>query len=158
MRRLTNFLDSKRRKERGDSEVITALMVIPLVVWLIFSLIDVSLYMQARSEVQNVARDAARQVAIYGGNDSRLNPFGKTISQAAFDRLYQNGKCTASKCVEPPKVTCTPSSTNASGQQVVCTITYRYSAIYGNNPISGFAGFLGSSFTVSETARAETGF
>jgi len=158
MRSIKRAIRSRIGSDRGDSEIITTLMVIPLVIWLIFSLIDTSLYMQARSEVQNVARDGARQVAIYGGNDSRLNPDNKSISQQVFDRLYQNGKCTASVCTTPPVVTCTPNSTTAGGQLVSCSITYSYSAIYGNNPITGFAGFLGHSFTVSETAFAETGF
>lgn len=158
MRRIERAIRSRIDSESGSSEVITTLMVIPLVLWLIFSLIDTSLYMQARSEVQNVARDGARQVAIYGGNDSRLNPDNKAISQQVFDRLYQNGKCTASVCDAPPIVTCTPNATTAGGQEVGCTIEYSYRAIYGNNPITGFAGFLAQSFTVTETAFAETGF
>lgn len=151
-------LRDREQGERGDGELVTALFIIPIVLWILFSLIDISLYMQTRSEVQNVARDSARQVAIYGGNNSRLNPYGDSIARVTLERLYQDGKCTPGLCEKAPTVQCTPGTATQAGQQVGCSITYHYRAIFGNNPITGFAAFLGSEFTVTETAYAETGF
>jgi Flp pilus assembly protein TadG len=148
----------QKKSERGSGEVITALIMLPLVIWLIFSLIDVSLYFTARSNVQNVTRDAARQVAVWGGNASRLNPSNQAVDKAAYNLLYVNGKCTASSCTKPPVVKCTPQVTTVAGQTVACSTTYHYSAANKNNPISGFASILNRSFTITETARSETGF
>ena len=150
-------LKPRSKSENGGSEIITTLMILPLILWLIFSLIDVSVYLTARSSVQNAARDAARQVSVWGGNNSRLNPLGVTVATATFNQLYNNGKCTPGACTRPPVVSCTPEVTNRPGDSVQCSITYYYRSIYAGNPITGFASFLNHSFTVVETARAETG-
>lgn len=159
LRRLA-ITPAKRQNERGSAELVSFIFVIPLLAWLIFSLIDISLYMNARSEISNVARDAARQVAIYGGNDNPLlNPYKSgTIAANIKKSLYSGGKCTASGCKKAPTVKCTPAVTKKPGEMVQCSITYHYKSALGGNPIAGFADFLGSSFTVQETARSEAGF
>lgn len=145
--------------ESGDSEIITALLVLPMIIWLIFSTIDVSLYMNTRSSVQNAARDAARQVAVYGGDNSRLNPYApNTVALTARNTLWNGSKCTPSACKQAPEVTCTPTIVAKAGDVVSCTIKYYYTTAASGNPISGFAGFLNKPFTVTETARAEVGY
>lgn len=148
-----------RQNDSGSGEVIATLFMTPIVLWLIFSLIDVSAYFQARTSVQNAARDGARQVAIWGGNNSPLNPTTQSVAQITKNNIYNasTGKCTPGACKQPPKVTCTPDRTAQAGQQVSCTIVYYYQPAASGNPFTGFTGFLNNSFTITETARAETG-
>lgn len=160
MKTMRTLLAHRTREEKGAAEIISILFTVAIMTWLIFSLIDISLYMQARSAVQNVARDAARSVAIYGGDKSNLNPSGKKISEQTQAMLYSGGKCTISKCPNgyKPKVSCTPTVTKSAGEVVSCTVTYKHQAIYGNNPITGFVSMVGGEFKIRETARSETGF
>lgn len=144
------------KSERGDSELVSLLVVIPLVIWIIFTIIDVSMYMQARTKVQSVVRDGARQVAIYGGNNSSLNPYDVTVANQTKTMLYKNGKCIGVRCAEQPTLTCTPAVATQAGQQVSCTSTFTYKSIYGFNPF-GF-NFLMRPFEITEYAFSETGF
>lgn len=157
-----NALRSRARGERGSGELITAMIIIPVILALILSLIDMALYMQARSHVSSAARDGARMVAIYGGNNNpALQPpgfGGKTVQRVIRDRLWNGSRCTLSHCTSQPTVRCTPSVTTRAGEQVECSVTYRYRSLYGNSPLNIFKGVTGKAFTMQGTARAETGF
>lgn len=146
--------------ESGSSEVITTLFMVPILLWLIFSLIDVSLYFQARTSVQNVARDAARQSSIWGGNQSSLRPFDESVSQNARNALFdeETDTCIPGACSEVPTVNCTPNVTSYAGDTVSCTISYTYRPVYSGNPFTGFGSLLNSPIVITETSRAETGF
>lgn len=158
MRKLLNSL--RMKSERGDATIVTTLLVVPILFFLILTMIDVSYYFQARSAVQSVTRDAARQVAIYGGNNNKaLNPNGnKTVAKVALEKLYSGGKCTQSGCNSAPVVTCTPTTTTQAGQEVSCTTRYSYKTINPANPITKMFGFTSDTIVVKEYAKAETGF
>lgn len=151
------FIRKARNNESGSGEVVAVLFMLPLVLWLILSLIDVSIYFQARTSVQNVARDSARQVAIWGGNKSPLNPSSTAIATNAKNTLWNGKKCSPSACSKAPAVTCTPNKTSRAGQQVSCSITYYYKSVAPGNPFTGFSGFLNKKFVIKEVARSETG-
>lgn len=146
------------RNEFGASDLVTAVLMIPLAVYLIFSLINVTFYMQARSSVQQVVRDGVRQVALYGGQQSNLplNTSGKTVSSLVKSALYKNGDCTKSFCYKPPVVSCSPGKASKVGQQVSCKVTYTYKPLV--NDIFGFAAMTAKPFTISETSLSETGY
>lgn len=61
----------KLKSDRGGSELISFILLVPLFLGLIVSAVDVSFYFANRSQVQDIARDAARTVAIYGGNGDK---------------------------------------------------------------------------------------
>lgn len=149
-------LRKKFKRENGDSEVISVLFIIPLVIFLLFAFIDISMYFQSRSTVQSMTRDAARSVAIYGGNDSRLNPNSKSIATTLKDQLYKNGECTVSDCAKPPQVKCSPTTTKKAGQITTCSVRYTYKSLNPLNPIS--APITNKTYIVTATSRAETGF
>lgn len=149
-------LRKRFKGENGDSEVISVLFIIPIVILLLFAFIDVSMYFQTRSTVQTMTRDAARSVAIYGGNDSRLNPNSKSISATLKDQLYKNGKCTVSSCGSAPQVKCTPTVTNRAGQITTCSVRYQYKSLNPLNPIS--SPITNKQYIVTASSRAETGF
>ena len=63
----------KDSKDRGDSELVSLVLLIPLIVGILFTMIDMSVYFSNRAQIQSAARDAARTVAIMGGNGTSLS-------------------------------------------------------------------------------------
>lgn len=147
------------REERGSSELPVTIILLPFVIFLIFALIDISFYMNTRSNVQSILRDGTRLVALYGGNSSGspLNPNGKNIDVMITDRLWQNGECTQSYCDSKPIVSCTPNLARNIAQDVSCTITYDYRPVV-NDFFFGFSGVTDPKFTIRETSISETRF
>lgn len=149
----------RRREEKGSSDIVVILLTLPIVIFLLLSLIDISLYFQARTMVQNVTRDAARDVSVWGGAsaNSPLNPTNRSVQNQARDRLWDGQQCTSGNCSRSPVVTCTPNQTSRAGQTVSCTTQYWYHSLVPGNPISAFGGLTNASFTITEYARSETG-
>lgn len=152
----------KRRDENGSAEIITTLFVMPFLLYLILALIDISLYMNTRSSVESVTRDAVRQAAMWGGTGPsvRLNPTGKGVDTLIFNRLYEGGKCNYSSCIAPPSVTCGPTQVSNAGTPVSCTVTYKYKSVVPGMSLLGFEGITKNAegFTITEKALSETGY
>lgn len=155
MKQLRKRLQVLRKEDRGASDIITILFLLPILLLLIFSMIDLSLYVMARSTVQGVARDGARQVAMWGGNESSLR--GKASAPTANMKtalVHGNGNCKPSACTKAPVIQCTPKQTSAAGDNVSCSVTYSYRSVTGNYSL--FSALTNQSFTVTQTSRAET--
>lgn len=56
------------KSNRADSSLVSTIILIPLLLIVLVSIVDMGFYFSARAQYQNLARDAARTVAIYGGN------------------------------------------------------------------------------------------
>lgn len=153
---IRNFLS--RRTHREDGEIVETVLIVPFVVFLLFAFINMSMYFQARGTVQNIGRDGARQVALYGGSLSTVprNNSGQDVTQTVFNKLYSSGHCTISGCSRPPRVTCTPAQATAAGQDVSCTIIYYFSPVA--NDYFGFAAITAQPFTIQEHFISETGY
>lgn len=69
-------LRAKLDSDRGDSTLVSTILVIPLILGILITMIDVSVYFSNRSQVMNMSRDAVRIVSIYGGNgtDTQATP------------------------------------------------------------------------------------
>ncbi len=59
---------TKLRSDRGDSTLVSTILVIPLILGILITMIDVSVYFSNRGQMLNLVRDSARQVAIFGGD------------------------------------------------------------------------------------------
>lgn len=163
---MTRLLKARRNeREQGASELIQTLLMLPLAIFMILAMIDVGLFFQARTTVQNSARDAARQVAMWGGLNTRLTPSGYNVENALYKSLYntKTKKCTYGRCSSAPKVSCKVVNgggggtyATSAGQDVYCRVTYSYNPISDN----GFLHFdkILKPFTIEEHARTETGF
>lgn len=163
MQRYRNLLLSrKRNSEKGASDIIVVLFVAPIMVFLLFGMIDVSTWLQAREHTYNSVRDAARQVAFFGGNDHRvsLNPNSDYVSNVIRDTKMRGGNNTCAPglpCTRPADLTCTPNVVRTLGQTVSCTGTYHYQSVAGGMTAwLGFGDLLGQPITVTETYMAET--
>lgn len=155
---------SKRRNESGSAEVISMIFVMPFLLFLILALVDVSLYMNTRTSVQNVTRDAVRQSANWGGTSAniRLNPTGLNTAQLIKNRLYNSstGKCKYSGCTTPPVVTCTPAKASTAGTDISCTVTYKYKTVVPGLDLLGFSTLTSNpdGFKITEHNITETGY
>lgn len=146
------------RSDKADS-MVSAVFVIPVILVVIVTGLDFSLYMTDRAQIQGIARDGARTVAIMGGNGTSTyatpleKSYGKTITEAcgpiksttpAYKAL--NSGSTAIECnimdalnnsnglvnVQVNSVKCTPSITKAIGDRVTCEIKWQYGGIPGS--------------------------
>lgn len=152
----------KTSEESGAGEIISILFITPVLLWFIFTMLDLFFYFEARREVQNITADAAQTVAILGGNNSRYNPnSNKTIAQETRDVLWNGTRCTPGNgCPRGyiPRVTCTPGTASQAMQLVSCTTTYKYRSVYNGTIFKGLADLTSSEFKVTSTARSQTGF
>lgn len=158
MNTILNRLRARRRDENGN-DVITSVFMLPLIIGLIVTMIDVSTYFQARSEVQNITKNAARTIALVGGNSAKipLNNLGKTPSDIARSQLWDGSKCLPTACSAAPTVTCTPNIARSLNQTVTCTTVYRYQSAGGALvQWLGFGDLLSVPIRAVETTRSET--
>lgn len=130
-KKMNAFIESRNKNEDGASEFINALVILPVLIILVFSVFNVGSYFVAMSQVSDVAKEMTRKVAIYGGDDSELtraNNSGEKLSTTLKNALWQNGKCTYSACTQAPTVTCTKYSGAGlqlkPGDTVNCSVTY----------------------------------
>ena len=180
MLRVWRVLFARRtHDERGSAEFATALMVLPVLFILIVGCVEIGFYVQTRMRVENIARDAARQVAAQGGNyNEHVRSTDQKIDDQAFTKLWDGSKCKLSQCAPSdgyaakPEIRCdyVTGSDNVehsgldqvqlSGETVTCKVKYPYNGLSGHlmDGAMGLGiGGLMKPFTVSESARSETG-
>lgn len=154
MKKKINF----RFNERAD--VVQTIFMFPIALFLLFALINLSSFFQLRAEVQNVARDGARLVALYGGNSVNAvrNTAGKTVETQLMGLLWKDGRCTLSYCTTRPVIDCTPDIAASAGQTVTCNIRYSYSPIAPvPEGLEGLNGVVAQPISVTATYVSETG-
>lgn len=157
MYKFRKWLD-RHTNERGD--IVQTILMLPIAIFLLFSLINLSSYFQLRAELQDTARSGARLVALYGGNGTGavLNHTGKTVEATILGNIWDGEKCTLSYCASKPTVKCSPTITKIAGEIVTCNIKYYYSPIAPvPSGLEGLNGVSSQPMSVSSTYVAETG-
>lgn len=158
MFKLANRLKETRDYEEG-SDIVTTLFMIPFILGLIFVMVDVSSYFQARSAVQSIVRDGARQVALYGGQAANipLNEADKSVANQVRSRLWQNGQCVVSACTSAPVVVCGPNRATSLNADAFCRVTYSYRG-FGGGLVQwlGFGAVIDPPFEIEERFKVET--
>lgn len=157
---MSKFREWQKRhtNERGD--VIQTVMMLPIAIFLLFALINLSSYFSIRAQVQDTARSGARLVALYGGSGTGavMNNSGRTVEAKVMDILWNGSECTFSYCVQKPEVTCSPAITKIAGELVTCNIKYYYTPIAPVPEfLNGLNGVTGQPMSVTSTYVAETG-
>lgn len=174
----------KDSKDRGDSELVSLVLLIPLIVGILFTMIDMSVYFSNRAQIQSAARDAARTVAIMGGNGTSLSgtpievKYGSS-RQKACEGLATNERTkkayssasTVSEChamqsyaksaglvnVEIESLKCTPTKTDGVGVKTQCVVKWKFGHVPGS-PL-GFVktekGLAGTHNTTVGTSESE---
>lgn len=85
---LKRFLKKKAKSDRGASSLISFILLVPLFLGLVITAVDLSFYFSNRAQVEAVARDAARTVAIFGGD-------GDATQATSIERSYGTSRATA---------------------------------------------------------------
>lgn len=141
------------RNERGDA-LVSTIIIFPLMIIMLVTAIDFSIYMANRGQVQGVARDGARTVAIMGGNGNATKgtpieaKYGSSKEESCKDVNSDALKpsTTAIECniikglethkglvnVEITGVKCSPNKANFIGQRVQCEVSWKYGGIPGS--------------------------
>lgn len=144
--------------ERGD--IVQTVFMMPIAIFLLFALINLSSYFSIRAQIQDTARSGARLVALYGGNSAGaiLNHTGETVDSKILGALWDGNKCKISYCAQKPEVSCSPTITQVAGELVTCNIKYYYSPIAPvPSGLAGLNGVTGQPMSVTSTYVAETG-
>jgi len=78
----------RMKSDRGASSLISFMLVVPLLLGAVFMTIDFTFYNANRNQVDAIARDAARTVAIYGGN-------GNATKATSIEKSYGMSRANA---------------------------------------------------------------
>jgi Flp pilus assembly protein TadG len=170
---MRRFRNKSGSNERG-AEAAAMIIVLPVLIVLILSLIDIGLMFRTRIVIQNEVNGAVRAMAAEGGN---LNPRATADNIAWSTKLRNriantNNTCRISTCVAGQLVTVdcndiisptgalrtADNTTNANGEYVRCTVRYPYRAINQrllSSPLGLGMGRVTQPFTVQITARSE---
>jgi len=85
---LKRFLKKKVKSDSGSSALVSFILLVPLFLSLVATGVDFSFYLANRGQVEATARDAARTVAIFGGN-------GTSAQSTTIERSYGTTKAVA---------------------------------------------------------------
>lgn len=124
--------------ENGVSEAATVIFVLPVIVALVFVMLEAGFNMRSRTIVDNITQDIVRNVALDGGDmNPRTNVQGKSWSQIGLERL--NSACSQNvlRCSGTPTFSCTPAVAANIGDVVSCTATVSYATV---SPLSTSTG------------------
>ena len=155
-------------REKGSTTVETVFMM-PIAIFILFAMINLSSYFSVRAQVENVAREGARLVALYGGQSTNAirNTSGESVENQVMDLIWdsETNQCEFSFCESAgngnqrqPVVSCTPNIARNAGEIVECTIQYWYSPLAPvPSGLEGLNGVFGQPITVSVTYVSETG-
>lgn len=156
---MSKFL-KRWRSDRGDSELVSLIIVLPIVLAVLFTIIDTSIYFSNRAIVQTAVRDGARTVAIMGGNGTNTlatpieKKYGATTASACTGlsanpqvaSAYIPGVSTVIECnalqtyskdpslinVKFTSLVCTPRLSRSIGEKTSCEVKWEYGSIPGS--------------------------
>lgn len=173
---------TKRRNDRADSAIVSFVIVLPLFFSFIITMVDTSIYFANRSIIQQLGRDAARTVSIFGGNgnatqetpleasygqsrcstatsDAKAMSVNKTDIECGLATRLLGGTGVAS--VVFVSVACGPEKSPAVGSETFCIIKWTYDGIPGAvmNFVSkkGSSGSYFQNNTTRVTSESEVG-
>lgn len=161
---MKKIVERFNQNESGAGELINALITIPIILILVFSVFNVGNYFITLGNVSEEVANSARQVAIYGGENSRV-AYAKnsnlSIATSLTNSLSSGGSCKLSQCTEiPTDVSCTkwnggPAGAIKPGDKVSCTITYHYKSFLGGVDF-GIGNVLEQPKVITQYSIAET--
>lgn len=175
-----------RREEKGVAEVAAAIFILPLLIALIFTLIEVSAYMRIRTMVDKATRDTTLMVAAEGANTAQRWSVLQSISgvnswsQYGTEQLRllcgnippqttYGGPLTGTpsaalgpRCTSAPQMTCSPTALQpAPGVTARCESTFYYRPLtsLSQSPVFslGFNGMLNSPIRIGVTSITSVG-
>ena len=163
MRKFLKGLNS----DRGES-LVSVLIVMPLLIVMLVTMVDFSVYILNQGQVRAAARDAARTVAIYGGNGTssgQITPIAKAYGTIESCPNHTSAECSLIRKLDKDSalvhsqvkdVQCTPSIATKIGQNVHCDVTWEYKGIAGSAlPLMRTIGGLSGEVSTRGTSESE---
>lgn len=143
-----------KKDENGGAELVSTLFVVPIIVFLLFTMIEMGMYFNTKAQVEMANRDGVRQAALWGGT-SKAAPINNTamdVAQIIDKQLGANSKSTCS----------TSGSTNgvakSAGQLVTCQTNYDYQPVAAGIFMFGLGDVIEDGITVTESSFTEVGY
>lgn len=149
------------KNERGVAEIYSAIIVLPVLVSLIFLLVETGFEVHYRSNVDSIVAQAVRGISLEGADynprvsiypptsnvntnsGSTTNSWSSHAQQALVSLCGNNGNYSVGRCSQVPTVTCSPASPGNQGDPVSCTADFYY------RPVSPLSSQTWSSFGLS---------
>jgi hypothetical protein len=103
------FVKRRINSESGDSQIVTLVLILPFFFSFLITIIDTSIYFSDNGTIQQVARDGARQVAIFGGA-------GDTTQETPIEASYSSS---SDSCSDPRSI-----NSNVPGGLVTSSYDY----------------------------------
>lgn len=185
--RREGFFRRWRRGERGFGEFAAAIFVLPVLIALVFTLIELGWYLRYRAMVDEATRLTTMMVAQEGANttqpwsalkyvdpSAKWSDFGKEqLRMLCFNAIpaqtASGGGATGAvpsgigqRCSQPPTMTCTPENLQENpGEVVRCNSTFYYTPLtaLGRSPIFsfGFSGLFARPIEIFVVSRTSVG-
>lgn len=122
-------------REDGVSEAATAIFVLPIIAFMIFSLLEAGMYLSSRSQFDQIVQSTVRNVALDGGwNNTRSKSITSdwvTRANQQLDAACNGGPLGPARirCSGPAVISCTPDHADTLDQIVSCTGTFKYKPV-----------------------------
>lgn len=158
-------------KESGSADLVAALVLTPIILMLFFAIIDISLWLNTKANIEANVRDGVRVASMWGGTGNkkqvRLNDTNKNIDTIVKDKLWDSSKgtCTRSNCTKAPVVKCRVGNINGSavrakkaGDKIACQVTYYYKSIFPGADLFGFGQITQKPISYTVDGLSETGY
>lgn len=158
---------ARTRREDGSADMISALVLTPMILLLFFAIIDVSLWLNTKAHIEAASRDGVRMAAMWGGTakNVRLNTTNMKIDDIIKNKMYNSTTkvCHRSHCTKAPDVKChvgtsTRYIANRAGEEITCNITYYYKSIFPGADLLGFGKITQDPISYRVTGLSETGY
>jgi Flp pilus assembly protein TadG len=134
----------RRWRDRGAAAVEFAIIV-PVLIALIFGSIEFGLAVNARTQVQNAAREGVRVASLTANGDSTSNAQVQLAALNAVSNISGTKTVTVT-CTTPGGSTCTIGAAGNAGNIATVVVTIAYTGITGMFPALTNTTISGSSY------------
>jgi hypothetical protein len=90
---LTNLTRRRQNLDSGDASIVSFVIIMPLFFAFLVTIIDVSIFFSNRTIISQLARNEAREVAIFGGagTSSSQTPLEQSYASGGYDESCPSG-------------------------------------------------------------------
>lgn len=168
-----------RRRESGFSEIYSTIIVLPIIAYAIFALIETGINLQYRAQVENITQSTTRSIALDGAQywaRTTAIPAGYTSSNFLWedygaDQLAKLCGDTGGRCNGVPTMECEVQNAfdgatfrqlaQYKGSEVTCFASFPYVPVspLSRNPVTslGLSNFFNSPIRAEVTALTTVG-
>lgn len=137
-KKYTKRINSHKRSDSGATFTIEFMFIFVVIFVLFMAMVDLGLYFNNRSLITNMTQDAARTVAIHGGDSTKITVSKyNNVSPSVQLRNALNSQYSGNRMITISSVTCSPRGEvkeSSRDKTVSCSVTWTYSGLVGGSP------------------------